>query len=189
MVDVELLGRQVVEDGGALAHELIEFLADGQFGVVARLQVVEPGAGFQQFAQHVGDEGNRRHGVDRRQVRRLRQTAQMALREEERQRQQRHHHQQHEVPGQIVVGLVEMFTQRVAWAAQQRDADGRAAVLPRLRLPADQDEDGRGRPCEAGGEDAQDDGNLVGDLSHGYVFPALAFRRSGALPAPWWWTI
>ncbi len=166
MVDVELLGRQVVESGGALAHQLIELLADGHLGVVARLQVVEPGAGFQQLAQHVDDEGDRRQGVDRRQVRHLRQAAQMALREEQRQRQQRHHHQQHEVPGQIVVGLVELLAQRMAWATQQRDADGGAAALPRLRLPANEDEDGRGRPGEAGDEDAKDDGDLVGDLSH-----------------------
>ena len=64
MVDVELLGRQVVESGGALAHQLIELLADGHLGVVARLQVVEPGAGFQQLAQHVDDEGDRRQGAD-----------------------------------------------------------------------------------------------------------------------------
>jgi hypothetical protein len=64
------------------------------------------------------------------------------------------------------VGLVELLAQRVAWATQQCDADGRAAALPRLRLPANQGEEGRGRPGEAGDEDAKDDGDLVGDLSH-----------------------
>jgi hypothetical protein len=36
----------------------------------------------------------------------------------------------------------------------------------KLRLPADQDEEVSGRPSEAGDEDAKDDGDLVGVLSH-----------------------
>lgn len=75
MVDVELLGGQVVERGGALPHQLVEFLPDGDLGVATCLQMAQAGTGPERLAQHEGDEGDegeKRHAVDRRRVQDLR---------------------------------------------------------------------------------------------------------------------
>lgn len=86
MVNVELLGRQIVEGRRALPHELVQLLADGDLGVVARFQMVEADPGLEQLAQHVGNEGDPRQGVKRCQVCHRLQSAQVALRQKQRQR-------------------------------------------------------------------------------------------------------
>jgi len=53
----------------------------------ARVVCGQGGAGLQSLAQHIGDEGDRGQGEDRRQVHCLRQAAQMAVGQEGRQRQ------------------------------------------------------------------------------------------------------
>ncbi|MEP7057473.1 MAG: hypothetical protein ABI809_06845 [Caldimonas sp.] len=51
-----------------MAHQLIELLAYGEFGIEADLEVVEPLSCFQQFAHYLCHEAQRQHDIEGRPI-------------------------------------------------------------------------------------------------------------------------